>query len=566
MTGPRPTVIVLVAGTGTDVGKTWVAARLLEAWRRSGRSVAARKPAQSFAVGSGPTDAEVLGAASGEDPLSVCPPTRSYPVAFAPPMAASVLGLPPPTMAALVGELAWPDPGVDVGLVETAGGVRSPQADDGDVIDMMTAIVPDHVVLVADAGLGTINAIRLSLGALSESHHHVGDNPGTRNDTDHAHSTPFVVVNRFDPSSDLHRRNRAWMHRHDGIATIEATPAGLTSLAARLAGIGPMDSGLTIWSPGDEDDLPELPPGGETLVGLVGALQRERGLHRNAEPTRHQVRQDMGLDGGRHRRLFEDGPRPERRARDPRPPLHQAHEIDLGARAAPHADHRHPPADGQGTHDTAQARPAHELQHGVERAERQGLGRIHGMGRPEGRHRLAQCRRTHRRHRRGAGHGGQLHTGRPHPAGGRRDEHPVTHGQAALGEQRIVGGGERLRKPARLRPGEPLGNSHRTALVDQGQLGLGAAAHHPHDTIADGETRRPCPDGHHLARHLETGDVGRHPGRRRVEAEALEQIGRIDPRGAHVHHDLGITGHRVRLRVPPKIAVDDGDGPHATAR
>jgi dethiobiotin synthetase len=55
---------------------------------------------------------------------------------------------------------------VDVGLVETAGGVRSPQADDGDVLDLVAAIAPDHVILVADAGLGTINAVRLSVAAL----------------------------------------------------------------------------------------------------------------------------------------------------------------------------------------------------------------------------------------------------------------------------------------------------------------------------------------------------------------------------------------------------------------
>ena len=45
---PRPTHLVVVAGTGTDIGKTWVAATLLTAWRDGGWAVAARKPAQSF--------------------------------------------------------------------------------------------------------------------------------------------------------------------------------------------------------------------------------------------------------------------------------------------------------------------------------------------------------------------------------------------------------------------------------------------------------------------------------------------------------------------------------------
>jgi len=228
VTGPRPAVVVLVAGTGTDVGKTWVSARLLEAWRRAGLSVAARKPAQSFAVGSGPTDAEVLGAASGEDPATVCPPARWYPIPLAPPMAAAALGLPGPTVSDLVGAIAWPAPAADVGLVETAGGVRSPQADDGDVLDMAAAIVPDRIVLVADAGLGTINAVRLSMGAL-------GAGAGAGAGAGDQRPPPFVVLNRYDPSSDLHRRNLAWLRDVDTTAASEVTAAGLVALAGQLA-------------------------------------------------------------------------------------------------------------------------------------------------------------------------------------------------------------------------------------------------------------------------------------------------------------------------------------------
>jgi dethiobiotin synthetase len=218
VTGTRPAVVVVVAGTGTDVGKTWVSARLLEAWSRAGLSVAARKPAQSFAPGAGPTDSEVLAAATGEDPTTVCRPERSYPLPLAPPMAASALGRPGPTISDLVGEIVWPGLTTDVGLVETAGGVRSPQADDGDVMDMALAIAPDHVVLVADAGLGTINAVRLSLDALVDG--------GVRPE-------PLVVLNRYDPSSDLHRRNLAWLRDVDAIPVVPGTD--LVSLADRLA-------------------------------------------------------------------------------------------------------------------------------------------------------------------------------------------------------------------------------------------------------------------------------------------------------------------------------------------
>ncbi len=199
---PRPERLVLVVGTGTEVGKTWVACRLARALRRRGLIVAARKPAQSFALGDDPadTDAALLAHATGDHPAAVCPRHRWYPLAMAPPMAAEALGRPPFTVADLVAELAWP-PAVGVGLVEAAGGVRSPLAADGDSVDLAAGLRPERVVLVADAGLGTINGVRLSAAALAAW-------PTT------------VVLNRFDPGDDLHARNRAWLAGRDGIDVV----------------------------------------------------------------------------------------------------------------------------------------------------------------------------------------------------------------------------------------------------------------------------------------------------------------------------------------------------------
>jgi dethiobiotin synthetase len=213
---PVPTV-VLVAGTGTEVGKTWVAAALARALRERGLTVAARKPAQSFDPGddtAGRTDAQVLAAATGEDPETVCPPHRWYPVAQAPPMAAAALGRPPFTLADLVAELSWPA-GTDVALVETAGGVRSPLAADGDAVDLAAALRPAISLLVADPGLGTINAVRLSADALA----------GHR---------PVVFLNRFDGGDDLHRGNAAWLRDRSGLRC-ETT---ITDLTGAVPGAG----------------------------------------------------------------------------------------------------------------------------------------------------------------------------------------------------------------------------------------------------------------------------------------------------------------------------------------
>jgi dethiobiotin synthetase len=216
--------VVLVAGTGTEVGKTWVSAALLEHWRALGCQVAARKTAQSFEEGSGPTDAEVLGAASGEPPERVCPPHRWYPVAMAPPMAAEVLGRPLFSVADLVGELEW-DAGLDVGLLEGAGGVRSPQADDGDLCDVARAVGADATVVVADAGLGTIAAVRHAVNALAD-------------DAGAERGAIEVVLNRFDPESELHRRNLDWLRGRDGLRVSPVTGTAMATLARRLSPLG----------------------------------------------------------------------------------------------------------------------------------------------------------------------------------------------------------------------------------------------------------------------------------------------------------------------------------------
>jgi dethiobiotin synthetase len=206
---------VAVVGTGTAVGKTWVAARLLTDLRAAGVTVAARKPAQSFEPADDPAlrDAHVLGAASGEPPGVVCPPHRWYEVPMAPPMAAEALGRPPFAVADLVHELRWPHDHVEVGLVETAGGVRSPLAADGDCLLLCRVLEPDLVVLVADAGLGTINAVRLTVEALGD-----------------VRAPVVIVLNRFDAADVLHERNRDWLRRRDGLCVC-AIPGGETELA-----------------------------------------------------------------------------------------------------------------------------------------------------------------------------------------------------------------------------------------------------------------------------------------------------------------------------------------------
>jgi dethiobiotin synthetase len=117
---------------------------------------------------------------------------------MAPPIAASLLEREGYLIADLADELTWGDP--DVVWIETVGGPRSPIADDGDSADLARWVLPDVVVLVADAGLGTINAVRLSALAF----------PGR---------TIVVLLNRYDEGDDIHRTNAVFLAR-DGFDVV----------------------------------------------------------------------------------------------------------------------------------------------------------------------------------------------------------------------------------------------------------------------------------------------------------------------------------------------------------
>jgi dethiobiotin synthetase len=204
----RPERLVLLTGTGTEVGKTWTAVALATGLRARRLTVAARKPVQSYEPGTGPTDAERLAIATGEEPAVVCPVHRWYEKPLAPFFAAALLDREPFTVDLLVDELRWPDEGVAVGVVESAGGVRSPLTRDGcDTLDLARALAPDKVLLVADAGLGALNAVRLCLDALADLDLQV-----------------VVFLNRYE-GTEVQSLNFGWLTRH------AATPV-ITDVAA----------------------------------------------------------------------------------------------------------------------------------------------------------------------------------------------------------------------------------------------------------------------------------------------------------------------------------------------
>lgn len=147
-----------VTGTDTGVGKTQVSCALLSLLAKRGERPFAYKPAESGGTG----DAEALREAAGgwQTLEQVCLYRLKAPLA--PAIAAREEGVRVGWNDVLRG---FRDFGRGAGVVEGAGGLFVPFSGRRDVIDLIAA-TKLKVVLVARAGLGTINHVSLSLEAL----------------------------------------------------------------------------------------------------------------------------------------------------------------------------------------------------------------------------------------------------------------------------------------------------------------------------------------------------------------------------------------------------------------
>ncbi|MBB3891399.1 dethiobiotin synthetase [Phenylobacterium haematophilum] len=153
---------LFVTGAHTDVGKTYVACAMLRAARAKGLSVAALKPAVSGIDPADWTDSDPGRLLAAMDrlltlaELDAIAPLR-FAAPLSPPMAARLEGvdlrisaLTEFCRAGLAASAA------DLMLVEGAGGVMSPMAEDGTGLDLMLALGLPSVV-VGGSYLGSIS-------------------------------------------------------------------------------------------------------------------------------------------------------------------------------------------------------------------------------------------------------------------------------------------------------------------------------------------------------------------------------------------------------------------------
>nr|MBA2599888.1 dethiobiotin synthase [Actinomycetota bacterium] len=180
----------VVSGTDTGIGKTWLSIELCRALVDAGRSVAVRKPVESFDPSDDAPDSELMARATGQERDAVCPPDWRYPRALAPPIAAATLDRSIPSTSRIVEELDGTE--VDVLVIEGVGGPRSPLSADGDTVDLAHALSADDVIVISDSGLGAISRILLCVDAFTPLACH-------------------VLLNRYDRDDEVHRLNRDWL-------------------------------------------------------------------------------------------------------------------------------------------------------------------------------------------------------------------------------------------------------------------------------------------------------------------------------------------------------------------
>jgi dethiobiotin synthetase len=161
---------LFVTATGTDVGKSFVAAGILRALRRRGRAVSALKPVMSGfgAADAASSDAGILLAALGQPPdaaaIARISPWR-FAAPLSPDMAARREGKAIDFEALLDFSRRAVGEAEDALLIEGVGGIMVPLDDRHTVLDWMAELCAP-ALLVAGSYLGTISHTLTALDVL----------------------------------------------------------------------------------------------------------------------------------------------------------------------------------------------------------------------------------------------------------------------------------------------------------------------------------------------------------------------------------------------------------------
>ncbi|MET7633646.1 MULTISPECIES: dethiobiotin synthase [unclassified Streptomyces] len=156
--------VLVVSGTGTEIGKTVVTAAVAAVALAAGRSVAVLKPAQTGVAPGEPGDVFEVRRLAGEAVTGL--ELARFPEPLAPDTAARRAGMAPvhpQQIAEAAGKLATEH---DLVLVEGAGGLLVRLDEEGATLADAARLLGAPVLVVTSAGLGTLNTTALTSEAL----------------------------------------------------------------------------------------------------------------------------------------------------------------------------------------------------------------------------------------------------------------------------------------------------------------------------------------------------------------------------------------------------------------
>ncbi|MFC8234146.1 dethiobiotin synthase [Streptomyces sp. NPDC056663] len=156
--------VLVVSGTGTEIGKTVVTAAVAAVALAAGRSVAVLKPAQTGVAPGEPGDVFEVRRLAGEAVTGL--ELARFPEPLAPDTAARRAGMAPvhpEQIAEAAGKLATEH---DLVLVEGAGGLLVRFDEEGATLADAARLLGAPVLVVTSAGLGTLNTTALTSEAL----------------------------------------------------------------------------------------------------------------------------------------------------------------------------------------------------------------------------------------------------------------------------------------------------------------------------------------------------------------------------------------------------------------
>jgi dethiobiotin synthetase len=226
--------ILVITGTGTGVGKTVTTAAVAALARDRGQKVAVVKAAQTGVLPGEPGDlADVLRLAGDVTTREL----RRFPDPLSPEAAARRSGIAPVTPGEVAKAASELDATHDLVLVEGAGGLLVRFDPSGSTLADVAWSLGALVIVVAEAGLGTLNATALTAEVATRRGLNVGG----------------VVIGSWPADPDL-----------AALSNLEDLPvaAGAPLLGALPAGVGGADSaeflehargGLSPWFGGDFD-------------------------------------------------------------------------------------------------------------------------------------------------------------------------------------------------------------------------------------------------------------------------------------------------------------------------